>query len=238
MQEGNSKGITIDGVPLESYLEKEEQEQVSKDVREIIKASKRNRGCIYFNPRKGHKNEERGHGPVTQISNIEIHEKNLDSYIKQAMKTDDIRGAIVGVLLGTNRKISAFDIKQIINRVISSDPVKSAQIRVHLGYIMKSELGRTIIREYTEGRSRGAKYHMNDNARTHHSFESAIKAAYHIVEKRTRRVKPKQHPDPDAVSPGEDRGEPTIDFILTDKNKLPVLEVCGRIDVHFHFHIS
>lgn len=227
------KGITVNGVPLASYLEKKTNEQISYDVKEIIKASKRDRGCIYFQPKKGHTNEERGHGPVTQVSNIEIHEKNLDGYIKQAMKTNDIRGAIVGVLLGSRNKVSAFDIKQNINRVISSDHIKNAQVRVHIGYIMKSELGKVVIREYTESRARGAKYHMKDEARLHHSLESATKAAYHIVEERTKRVKPKQTPDEQRTASG-----PQIDFILTDKNKLPVLEVCGRIDVHFHFHIS
>lgn len=120
-------------------------------------------------------------------------------------------------------------------------PPKSAQLRVHMGYILKSELGIDIVKTFTSGRTRGAEYWLDDKAKQRYSLELACKAAYTMIPQKKRVVDENLNSiKKDKTPPGGDKlkHKPNIEFILTDKNKLPVLEVAGRIDIHFHFHIS
>lgn len=231
------KGVTINGVPLESYLEEVCSKKIEREVMSIVRESK-NKNIFYHAPRtrcKKPKHNYERNGPVTNIPNIEIHRKNRESYIKQMMQSDNIRGAIVGILLSTDEPVTASKIKDIINEQVPSEPVKSAQIRVHLGYIMKSYLHSAIMKEFTEGKGRGATYCMKDMDRESYNLEGA---AFHATEMVNKKKASKAEKDAPIDEDMKDNPNPNIDFVLTDKNNLPVLEVSGRIDVHFHFHIS
>lgn len=237
MQENEKlKNITVNGVPIVSYLKQACDAKVTKEVMRIVRESG-GKSNFYHRCRPKFKPHEERNGPVTTVNNIEIHRQNRKSYIKQAMTTDDVRGAIIGVLLGSDKQLTAFEIKSIINEEIPSDPVKNAQIRVHIGYIMKSELQDDIMREYTEGRARGAKYFMLDNAKMCHSFTSAVNEA-NTPRKRPKKKLATDELKLDKKEPEKQEGKRNIEFILTDKNELPVLQVEGKIDinVHFHFH--
>lgn len=232
MRNSKLKGITVNGVPLCSYLDDEPDERVASEVLRIVRESG-GKSNFYHHRRPKYKSQEERNGPVTTVNNIEIHERNCNSYIKKAMASNNIKSAIVGVLISAPNPISAWDIKNRINSQIESDPVKSAQIRVHLGYIMKSELKDVITREYTEGRARGAKYFMQKEAKMQHSFETASAAAMNQVQERTETRAPKA----ESKIQREKEKAPNIEFILTDKNELPVLKVEGEINVNVHFHL-
>ena len=221
----NLKDITVNGVPLFSYIKRACDEKIAREVMQIVRESG-GKTELYHHRRPKYKPHEERNGPVTTVSNVEIHQKNRDGYIKQAMTTDDIKSAIVAVLISAEKPLSAFEIKNIINVPIASDPIKNAQVRVHLGYIMKSELGVDIKKDFTQGRARGAEYFLIEPAKLRHSFESACQAAQTQVKDRTESVKPRR------------KVEPKIDFVLTDKNELPVLqvEVTGRIDININFN--
>lgn len=237
MPENDLKGITVNGVPLNSYLQEACNSHVAKEVMRIVRESG-GKSNFYHHRRVKYKSHEERNGPVITANNMEIHEKNRDGYIKKAMTTNDIRSAIIGVLLSTEKPISAFDIKELINAQIPSDPVKSAQIRVHIGYIMKSELRDVISREYTQGRARGARYKMMNGAKMQHSFESACEAANRQVQEHTHTRAPKEKKLATGELKLEKDKKPNIEFILTDKNELPVLKVEGEINVNVHFHFS
>lgn len=231
MQENeNLKGITVNGEPLISYIEKVYNDKITKEVIKIVRESG-GKTELYHYRRPKYKPHEERNGPVNTVNNIEIHKRNRESYIKQAMATNDIKSAIVAVLISAEKPLTAFDIKSAINVPIASDPVKSAQIRVYIGYIMKSELSEDIQKNFTEGRSRGAQYWLSENAKMRHSFTSACQAAQVQIKDNTESVKPR-------LQRSKHKSEPKIDFILTDKNELPVLqvEVTGKIDININFN--
>lgn len=221
----NLKGITVNGVPLFSYIKQACDEKITREVMQIVRESG-GKTELYHHRRPKYKPHEERNGPVTTVSNVEIHKRNCNGYIKNAMSKNDVKGAIVAALMGAEKPLSAFEIKNIINNVIPSDPIKNAQVRVHIGYIMKSELGVDIEKDFKDGRSRGAVYWLIEPAKLRHSFESACQAAQEQIKDRTESVKPRQ------------KAEPKIDFVLTDKNELPVLqvEVTGKIDININFN--
>jgi hypothetical protein len=226
------QGITVNGIPLDSYLGEIKNERIEAEVMAIVRASK----CqhIYHPVRKKIiKTKEERNGPVMSIPHEEIHHKNRENYIRRVMKKDDVRGAIIAVLLSAEKPLSAFEIKNIINEPIASDPVKGAQVRVHIGIIMKSKLSEVISKEFTDGRSRGAKYYMSLDGKRKYTLDLAIDAANQKIKERTESLR-------GPINPPKEKKKPIFDFVLTDKNELPVLqvEVMGKIDININFNFS
>lgn len=239
------KGITVNGVALETYLGEVFDDATKKDVLRIVSESN-NKKIIYHSPHiPRYKPPKERNGPVTTYTNIEIHQQNKDNYIKKMLQTNDIKGSIVATLLSGEKPLNAFQIRERINAICLSDPVKSAQIRVYIGYILRSELGLQIEKNYKDGRARGAEYFLRNEAKMQHSLESAIDAA-NTVEQAKKKVVDENLDQIKKGLTGEESEapqRPSIQFYPSETEDEaivipPRIRLEGEVHFHFHFHIE
>lgn len=237
-------GITINGVALNEYLEKEGDSETRKDIIKVVRESTKKH--FYYVPRvkcKHIKQPYEKRGPVMVISNVEIHQQNKESYIKKMLQTNNIKGSIVAVLLSGEKPLTAFQIKERINTICPSDPVKAAQIRVYIGYILKSEFGLQIEKNYKNGRTRGAEYFLRNEAKMQHSLESACEAANKMVAPTKKKLVDEKL---DQIKKDNKESEPDIDeesnpwkfgYVQSEGTIVPpTIEINGKIEFHHHFH--
>lgn len=229
MPETPLKGVTVNGIPLDSYLGEVRSQKIEREVLRIVRESK-SKHIHYHPPRTTQcKPKEERNGPVMTIPNAEIHTQNLDSYIQRSSRTKNVKNIIIGILLAKDKELSLYQMKKECELRSDNFQPKAAQFRVFMGQIMKSELSRYILKEFTEGRQRGAKYFMTPEGKNKFTFDAAIEAANEQKKKRTKSIR-KDAPAKDKI----------IDFVLTDKNELPVLEVQvrGKIDININFNFG
>jgi hypothetical protein len=133
---------------------------------------------------------------------------------------------------------------------------KAAQLRVHMGYILKSSLSEEIIRNYPSGRTRGASYFLSEDAKTQHSLSTVCRLAQEIVPVKKKAPKKiatdnkKQDDiafkyfDEESETPKKSesanfkQGEkfyPTKDEPIIIP---PRIKIEGEMHFHFHFHIE
>lgn len=238
------KGVTINGVALETYLGEVCDDATKQDVLRIVRESN-SKKIHYHSPHiPCYKPPKERNGPVTTYSNVEIHQQNRDSYIKKTLQTNNIKGCIVAVLLSGEKPLTAFQIKERINAICPSDPVKAAQIRVYIGYILRSELGLQIEKNYKDGRARGAEYFLRNEAKMQHSLESACDAA-NTVEQAKKKVvdenlnsiktQPKQDDIAFKYLNEESETPPKNEETVVIP---PRIRLEGEVHFHFHFHIE
>lgn len=241
------KGVTVNGIPLDSYLGKIKDKKIESEVMAIVRASK-NQHLYHAIKTRCKKRKEERNGPVMTISNIEIHQKNKDNYIQQMGRHRDVKGMMVAILLSSPKQLSLFEMKQEFELRSDGFHPKAAQLRVHMGYLMKSELGSFITKDFTEGRQRGAKYIMSNEGKNRFNLETAVTAANNIkkrvVDQNLKSIKKQP-------TPGGDKIQKTQDDIAfkyfdeesetpTKETKIipPRIRLEGEVHFHFHFHIE
>jgi len=251
-ENGKLKGITLNGVPLVSCVEKIYDPQITKEVFEVLDESKREHHLYYPGRLKFQSAQEKGHGPVNIINKIKVHQENRDNYLKIAIGKNSVREAVVAVLISADKPITTRE----IFKIIKSKPVKEFDltvhaVRTHIGRIYNGDLG-----QFIEKNGRPVQYFLSNEVKEKLEFLEMCKIANKNIFKTNRRYVPKEDPidiietakgnedmadmaeQPECERVDKFRSElkkfyEEINYKLRQSNKIGI-----ELNVHFFFHFK
>jgi hypothetical protein len=247
-ENGKLEGITFNGVPLGSCVEKIYDPQITKEVFEVLDESKREHHLYHPRRVKFHSAQEKGHGPVNIADKVKVHQENRENYLKIAIGKNSVRDAVVAILISEDKPITTRE----IFKIIKSKPVKEFDltvhaVRTHIGRIYNGELG-----QFIEKHGRPVKYFLANEIKERLEFAEMCKIANKNIFKTNRRTVPREDPIDisEAAKENEDMAEQSdervekfrselkkfyeeINYKLRQSNKIGI-----ELNVHFFFHVK
>jgi hypothetical protein len=253
-ENGKLEGITLNGVPLVSCVEKIYDPQITKEVFEVLDESKREHHLYHPGRLKFQSAQEKGHGPVNIVDKVKVHQENRDNYLKIAIGKNSMREAVVAVLISADKPITTEE----IFKVIKSKPIKEFDltvhtVRTHIGRIYNGNLG-----QFIEKHGRPVKYFLVNEIKERLEFLEMCKIANKNIFKTNRRTVPREDPIDiiETAKENEDMAEQPeckrkedmdldmaraelkklyeeINYKLRQSNKIGV-----ELNVHFFFHFK
>lgn len=138
------EGVTVNGIPLRSFLN---EAPVFDEERKEIEEVKREKVFTYKKPVIRAKTQTEKNGKVKRLMTSELNQKNYDAYMATFSKTNDLKGAVIAGLVCNQKKLSCADLAdEIHSKWKELNPNKpwsktnTNAIRTYIGQLKRSGL--------------------------------------------------------------------------------------------------